>query len=102
MLILAFSLTACNGTAAPETTVAPETTAVPDEPVNVCESEGHTWADATYDVAKTTVLKVTVEDYRTIASDENHKALEGYGWEFTDGKYLHEVITDNTLLFRFD
>ena len=27
--------------------------------------------------------------------------LEAYGWEYA-ASYLHEVITDNTLLFRFD
>lgn len=28
--------------------------------------------------------------------------LDAHDWEWTDGKYLHEVVTDNTLLFRMD
>ena len=28
--------------------------------------------------------------------------LDDHNWEWTEGKYLHEVITDNTLLFRMD
>lgn len=28
--------------------------------------------------------------------------MEGYGWEIADGAFLHEAITDNTMLFRMD
>ena len=28
--------------------------------------------------------------------------LEGYGWDWPDSKYLHEVITDDTLMFCLD
>ena len=28
--------------------------------------------------------------------------LEAFGWEIADGAYLHEAITENTLLFRMD
>lgn len=37
---------------------------------------------------KTTVAKVTVEDYQTIASDDTHQALEGYEWKIMTFKIL--------------
>lgn len=152
-IFMAVSMTACGGETAPETTQMPETTAAPTtEPVNVCETNGHTWVDATCDVAKTcdlcgetegeplghiwidatyeapktcetcgategealvayfvesglieklcdktaehdfvqtcgtdttktTVGKVTIENYQTLASDDSHAALEGYEWK---------------------
>ncbi len=152
-IFMAVSMTACGGETAPGTTNAPETTAAPTtEPVNVCETNGHAWVDATCDVAKTcsvcgetegealghtwvdatyqapktcetcdategealvsyfaengldtkvldksseydfeqtcgsdttktTVLKVSVKDYQTIASDETHEAVDGYEWK---------------------
>lgn len=55
-ITMVFALTACGGnTDAPETTAAPtETTAAPTtEPVNVCETEGHAWVDATCEAPKT-------------------------------------------------
>lgn len=151
-IAMAFSLTACGGnTDAPEVTDAP-TEAPTTEPVNVCETNGHAWVDATCDVAKTcsvcgetvgealghswidatydapktcetcgategealvtyfaehglmeklcdktaehempfasydhedviTVTKVTVEDYQTIVSDDTHEAMDGYQWK---------------------
>lgn len=33
------------------------------------------------DDTKTTVAKITVEDHKTIASDETHEALDGYEWK---------------------
>lgn len=152
-IVMAFSLTACGGTTASEVTNATETTAAPTtEAVNVCETNGHTWVDATCDIAKTcdlcgetegeplghtwidatyeapktcetcgategealvayfdesglveklcdktaaydfvqtcgtdttqtTVGKITVENYHTIASDETHAAMDGYEWK---------------------
>ena len=152
-IFIMVSMTACGSETAPETTVAPETTAAPTtEPVNVCETNGHTWADATcaapktcsvcgetegdalghawidatyeapktcetcgategealvsyfaeqgldaklvdktaeYDFVqacgtdeeKTTTVKVTVDSYETIASDDTHAAADGYEWK---------------------
>lgn len=46
---IALSMTACGGEAAPAETTAPPVT----ETLSACEANGHSWADATCDMAKT-------------------------------------------------
>lgn len=52
-IAMVFGLTACGGnTDAPETTNAP-TEAPTTEAINICETEGHAWVDATCEAPKT-------------------------------------------------
>ena len=44
-----------------------------------------------HDESKTTIAKVTVEDYKTIASDETHEAMDGYEWKVMTFKlHIHD------------
>lgn len=47
-------------------------------------------------------ITVTVSVRVPVGYDGFVFGLEGHNWEWPEGKYLHEVITDNTLLYRFD
>lgn len=47
-------------------------------------------------------ITVTVSIRVPVGHDEFVLGLENSDWEWPDGTYLHEVITDNTLMFRFD
>lgn len=47
-------------------------------------------------------LYITVSVRVPVGYDGFVFGLEDHTWEWTAGKYLHEVVTDNTLLFRMD
>ncbi len=46
-------------------------------------------------------IRITVSIRVPVGHDEFVLGLESSQWEWPEGTYLHEVITDNTLLFRF-
>ena len=47
-------------------------------------------------------LLVTVSVRVPVGYDGFVFGLEDHTWDWPAGKYLHEVVTDNTLLFRMD